>query len=91
MLNQFNKEKLLLKPPEKVEEGSEPQPIININFIPDYYELFQKFSSIGISFIKKELILLNKSLTKLATILSNGNITFFGKIMALKKIIILLK
>ena len=45
--SQFNKEKALLKPPSKVEEGSEPQPITNINFIPDYYELFQKFDSFG--------------------------------------------
>ena len=85
ILNQYNKEKSLLKPPAKVEEGSEPQPITNINFIPDYYELFRKFSSIGISFSKKELLLLNKSLTKLATILTNGNITFFGKIFGTEK------
>ena len=85
ILNQFNKEKLLLKPPAKVEEGSEPTPITSINFIPDYYELFQKFASIGINFTKKELLLLNKSLTKLATILTNGNITFFGKIFGSEK------
>jgi hypothetical protein len=85
ILSQYNKEKLLMKPPAKVEEGSEPQPITNINFIPDYYELFQKFHSIGIDFSKKELLLLNKSLTKLATILTNGNITFFGKIFGSEK------
>ena len=85
ILNQYNKEKLLMKPPSKAEEGSEPQPITNINFIPDYYELFQKFGSIGINFSKKELLLLNKSLTKLATILTNGNITFFGKIFGSEK------
>ena len=77
---QFNKEKLLLKPPAKTEEGSEPQPITNINFVPDYYELFKKFSSLGINFSDKELLLLNKSITRLATILTNGNISFFGKI-----------
>ena len=80
ILNQFNKEKLLIKPPSKAEEGSEPQPITTINFIPDYYGLFQKLSSIGVNFSKKELFLLNKSINKLATILTNGNITFFGKI-----------
>ena len=85
LLSQYNKEKSILKPPAKVEEGSEPQPITNINFIPDYYELFQKFSSLGISFSKKELLLLSKSLTKLATILTNGNITFFGKIFGTEK------
>ena len=58
--SQFNKEKLLMKPPAKTEEGSEPQPITNINFVPDYFELFRKFSSFGISFSKKELLLLNK-------------------------------
>ena len=85
ILSEYNKEKLLLKPPAKVEEGAEPQPITNINFIPDYYELFQKFGSIGINFSKKELLLLNKSLTKLATILTNGNITFFGKFYGTEK------
>ena len=85
ILNQFNKEKLLMKPPAKAEEGSEPQPISNINFIPDYYELFQKFSSVGVNFSRKELVLLNKSLTKLATVLTNGNITFFGKMYGLEK------
>jgi hypothetical protein len=85
ILNEYNKEKLLLKPPAKVEEGAEPQPITSINFIPDYYELFQKFGSIGINFSKKELLLLNKSLTKLATILTTGNITFFGKFFGTEK------
>ena len=85
ILNQFKKEKLLLNPPAKIEEGAEPQPITNINFIPDYYELFQKFSSIGIQFSKKELLLLNKSLTKLATVLTNENISFFGKIYGSEK------
>ena len=85
VLAEFNKEKSLMKPPAKIEEGSEPQPITNINFIPDYYTLFQKISSVGINFSKKELILLNKSLTKLATTLTNGNITFFGKIFGSEK------
>ena len=83
--SQFNKEKLLMKPPAKTEEGSEPQPITNINFVPDYFELFRKFSSFGISFSKKELLLLNKSITRLATVLTNGNITFFGKIYGTQK------
>ena len=83
--DQFNKEKLLLKPPAKSEEGSEPQPITNINFVPDYYELFKKFSSLGINFSDKELLLLNKSITRLATVLTNGNISFFGKIYGTEK------
>ena len=85
IVNQFNKEKSLIKPPSKAEEGSEPQPITSINFIPDYYTLFQKLSSIGVNFSKKELFLLNKSINKLATILTNGNITFFGKIYGSEK------
>ena len=85
ILNQYNKEKILLKPPSKAEEGGETQPITNINFIPDYYELFQKFGSIGINLSKKELLLLNKSLTKLATVLTTGNIIFFGKIFGSEK------
>ena len=91
LLNSFVKEKELLKPPSKAEEGGEVQPITQINFIPDYYELFQKFSMVGISMSKKELILLNNSLTKLATIYTNGNISFFGKFLVLKKIITWLK
>jgi hypothetical protein len=83
--NYFNKQKLLLRPPAKVEEGSEPQPITSINFVPDYFELFKKFSSLGISFSDKELLLLNKSITRLATVLTNGNITFFGKIYGTQK------
>ena len=83
--NQFNKEKLLLKPPAKTEEGAEPQPITNINFVPDYYDLFKKFSSLGINFSDKELLLLNKSITRLATVLTTGNITFFGKIYGTEK------
>ena len=85
ILSQFTKEKNLLKPPAKTEEGQEPQPITNINFIPDYYELFQKFGFIGINFSKKELMLLNKSLIKLATEITTGNITFFGKIFGTQK------
>ena len=53
--------------------------------IPDYYDLFQKFSMNGISMTKKELMLLNKSLSKLATTLTNGNITFFGKFFGTEK------
>ena len=83
--NHFNKQKLLLRPPAKTEEGSEPQPITNINFVPDYYELFKKFASLGISFTDKELLLLNKSITRLATVLTNGNISFFGKIYGTQK------
>ena len=85
LLNSFVKEKELLKPPSKAEEGGEVQPITQINFIPDYYELFQKFSMVGISMSKKELILLNNSLTKLATIYTNGNISFFGKFFGTEK------
>ena len=83
--NYFTKQKLLLRPPAKTEEGSEPQPITNINFVPDYYELFTKFAALGISFSKKELLLLNKSLTRLATVLTSGNISFFGKIYGTQK------
>ena len=64
-----------MKLPSKAEENSELQPITNINFIPDYYELFQKFGSIGINFSKKELLLFHKSLNKLATILTNENLS----------------
>ena len=82
---QFDKEKNLMKPNVKTEEGAEATPITQINFIPDYYELFEKFSSIGICFSQKELFLLNKSMNKLATTITNGNLTFFGKIFGSEK------
>ena len=88
LLNSFKKEKELLKPAAKAEEGGEggePQAVTQINFIPDYYDLFQKFSMTGISMTKKELMILSTSLSKLATTLTNGNITFFGKFFGTEK------
>ena len=88
LLNSFKKVKELLKLSIKSEEGVEVQTATQINFIPDCYDLFKKFSMNGISMTKKELMLLNKSLSKFATILTNGNITFFVNFLVLKKIII---
>ena len=47
LLNSVKKEKELLKPATKEEKGGkdgEVQAVSQINFIPDYYDLFQKFS-----------------------------------------------
>ena len=88
LLNSVKKEKELLKPATKEEKGGkdgEVQAVSQINFIPDYYDLLQKFSMNGISMTKKELMLLSTSLSKLATTLTNGNITFFGKFFGTKK------
>ena len=47
LLNSVKKEKELLKPATKEEKGGkdgEVQAVSQINFIPDYYDLLQKFS-----------------------------------------------
>ena len=80
LLNSVKKEKELLKPATKEEKdgkGGEVQAVSQINFIPDYYDLLQKFSMNGISMTKKELMLLSTSLSKLATTLTNGNNFFW--------------
>lgn len=73
-------EKNLLKPLVKQEAEGEPTPITQVNFIPDYVEIFQKLSWAGIGFGDKEALLINNSLRNLASTLSQGNVTFFGKI-----------
>jgi len=92
LMKAYNMEKdiIIPKPPaQPTEEGggeaAAEQPIQTVNFIPDYYELFQKFSHCGLTLPKKELILLQKSLYKLAATLPNGNISFFGKIFGTEK------
>ena len=80
LITQNKKQKELLKPPVKIEPESEPQPITQINYIPDYLDLFNKISFSGYSFGEKEVLLLNNSLRNLSIAQPNGNVTFFGKI-----------
>ena len=76
----------LLSPLSKSEgEGQEKTLVTNVNFVPDYLELFQKFSFCGISLGNKESLLLTNSLRNLSSTLSGGSISFFGKIYGTKK------
>ena len=78
--------KELLSPLSKAEgEGAEKTLVTNINFVPDYLDLFQKFSFCGISLGNKESLLLTNSLRNLSSTLSGGSVTFFGKIYGTKK------
>ena len=77
----FNQtEKKLLKPLVKVEAEGEPTPITQVNYVPDYIDIFSKLSFAGISFGEKEALLLNASLRNLSSTLTAGNVSFFGKI-----------
>ena len=78
--------KELLSPLARAEgEGAEKVPVTNVNFVPDYVDLFNKFSFCGISFGTKESLLLTNSLRNLSSTLGNGNVQFFGKIYGTEK------
>ena len=80
------KVKELLAPLSKAEgEGQEKTLVTNVNFVPDYLELFQKFSFCGISLGNKESLLLTNSLRNLSSTLPGGTVSFFGKIYGTKK------
>ena len=81
----INEEKKLLSPLIKTEEGSEPQPVANVNYIPDYVEMFDKLAYCGINFGHKEAMLINNSLRNLSNKLGSGYVTFFGKILGSEK------
>ena len=78
--------KELLSPLARAEgEGAEKVPVTNVNFVPDYVDLFNKFSFCGISLGTKESLLLTNSLRNLSSTLGNGNVSFFGKIYGTEK------
>ena len=78
--------KELLSPLSKAEgEGQEKTLVTNVNFVPDYLDLFQKFSFCGISLGNKESLLLTNSLRNLSSTLTGGSVSFFGKIYGTKK------
>ena len=78
--------KELLSPLAKAEgEGAEKVLVTNVNFVPDYVDLFNKFSFCGISLGTKESLLLTNSLRNLSSTLGNGNVSFFGKIYGTEK------
>ena len=82
---------LLDTPKNKAEEGAEGEgeaeatPITQVNFVEDYYSLFEKLSWCGISLNPKESFLLVNSLRNLSAKLQMGMFTFFGKIYGTEK------
>ena len=53
--------------------------------MPDYVDLFSKFSFCGISLGTKESLLLTNSLRNLSATIGNGSVQFFGKIYGTEK------
>ena len=83
---QDQKIKDLISPLTKVEgEGAEKVPVQNVNFVPDYVDLFNKFSFCGVSFGTKESLLITNSLRNLSSTLAAGSVSFFGKIFGKEK------
>ena len=73
-------EKILLEVPMRIEPETEPTPITQVNFVPDYHYLFKQISWCGIGLSEKESFLVRNSLRNLSSNLQAGNVTFFGKI-----------
>ena len=84
-----SKKDLLETPKNKAEEGGEGEaeatPITQVNFVEDYYTLFDKLSWCGISLSPKESFLLVNSLRNLSAKLQVGMFSFFGKIYGTEK------
>ena len=93
----------LLKPPMNKAEGegggeaegeggAEPEnegtPITQVNFVEDYYSLFNKISWAGVGLDEKTSFLLTNSIRNLSAKLQAGFLKFFGKIYGIEKIII---
>ena len=80
------KVKNLLSPLTKSEgENQEKTVVTNVNYVPDYVELFNKFSFCGLSLGTKESLLLTNSLRNLSSTLGAGQVSFFGKIFGTTK------
>ena len=83
------KKDLLAPPVNKAEEGgdaeAEPTHITQVNFVEDYYSLFNKISWSGISLSEKETYFLTNSIRNLSAKLQAGMLTFFGKIYGTEK------
>ena len=85
-IENIKKEKTLLDPPMNKPEGEEePTPITAVNYVADYYTLFQKLSWCGVSLGERESFLLTNSLRNLSAVLQQGQISFFGKIFGTEK------
>lgn len=88
-LNGFNTnvkgKKLLLEPPVRRAVDQDPEPITQVNYVPDYHALFQNFEWAGITLGEKESLLLRNSLRNLASNIPNGNVVFWGKIYGKNK------
>ena len=83
---EWKRKRILLEQPMNKPEGEEePTPITAVNYIADYYTLFQKLSWCGVSLSEKESFLLTNSLRNLSAVLQQGQISFFGKIFGTEK------
>jgi len=83
--NSKNK-KALLGPLIKKVPDAEPEVITSVNYVPEYYNIFQTLEWVGISIGEKESYLLTNSLRSLVSTkgLPNG-VTFWGKIYGREK------
>ena len=84
--NAKNKKALIGPLVKKNAEGGDPEVITQVNFVPEYHNIFQTLEWVGISIGEKESYLLTNSLRSLV---SNkglpGGITFWGKIYGREK------
>ena len=71
------------------EGGAEPEnegtPITQVNFVEDYYSLFNKISWAGVGLDEKTSFLLTNSIRNLSAKLQAGFLKFFGKIYGIEK------
>ena len=82
----IKKEKTLLEAPIREEPDSEPTPITQVNYVPDYHSLFKQLSWSGIGLSEKESYLLRNSLRNLSLFSfifkANSDIEFFLSIQS---------
>ncbi len=83
--NSKNKKNLLGQLIKKV-EGAEPEVITQVNFVPEYHNIFRTLEWVGISIGEKESYLLTNSLRNLVNNRSlTSGIAFWGKIYGREK------
>jgi hypothetical protein len=84
--NAKNKKALIGPLIKKNPDGGDPEIITQVNFVPEYHNIFQTLEWVGISIGEKESYLLTNSLRSLV---SNkglpGGVTFWGKIYGREK------
>jgi hypothetical protein len=80
------KKKTLLGPLVKIIPDSDPEVITQVNFVPEYHNIFQSLEWVGISIGEKESYLLTNSLRSLVMNKSlPSGVSFWGKIYGREK------